>query len=131
YTEDVALDLTDIVANDIDNPSVTATLTLSNPAGGSLTTATSGPVTSTYVPGTGTWTASGPIPDVNVLLAGVSFVPFPNFNANLAIATSVSDGSLSVTGSKALTGTAVNDAPVLDPGPSPALDAVTEDAGLP
>src|SRR4029079_5751975 len=53
-----------------------------------------------------------------------------NFNANLAIATSVSDGSLSVTGSKALTGTAGNGAPVLDPAPSRALDAVTEDAGL-
>ena len=57
------------------------------------------------------WTASGAIADVNTLLAGVSFVPALNFNANFTIATSVSDGALSVTGSKAVTGTPVNDPP--------------------
>ena len=50
-----------IVASDVDNSSVTATLTLSNPAAGSLNTGTSGPVTSTYVAGTGIWSASGAI----------------------------------------------------------------------
>ena len=111
YVEDTTLNLVNIVASDIDSATVTATLTLSNTAAGSLTTGTSGAVTSTYVAGTGTWTASGAIADVNTLLAGVSFVPALNFNANFTIATSVSDGALSVTGSKAMTGTPVNDPP--------------------
>ena len=59
------------------------------------------------------WTASGAIADVNTLLAGVSFIPALNFNANFTIATSVSDGARAVTGSKAVTGTPVNDAPVV------------------
>jgi hypothetical protein len=112
YIEDTPLDLTDIVASDVDSATITATLTLSAPAAGSLTTATSGAVTSTYVAGTGVWSASGAIADVNVLLAGVSFVPAANVNGNLVIATSVGDGvAAAVTGSKALTGTPVNDAP--------------------
>ena len=113
YVEDTTLNLVDIVASDIDSATVTATLTLSNPAAGSLTTATSGAVTSTYVPATGVWTASGAIANVNTLLAGVSFVPALNFNANFTITTNVSDGALSVSGSKAVTGTPVNDAPVV------------------
>ena len=38
------------------------------------------PVTSTYTAGTGVWTASGAIADVNALLAGVTFTPAANFN---------------------------------------------------
>jgi hypothetical protein len=91
---------------------VTATLTLSNPAAGSLNTATSGAVTSTYNAATGVWTASGAIADVNALLAGLTFTPAEDFNSNFTIATSVSDGvAPAVTGSKAMTGAAVNDAP--------------------
>ncbi len=111
YTEDTALNLTDIVVSDVDNASVTVTLTLSNTAAGSLNTGTSGLVTSTYVAGTGVWTASGAIADVNTLLAALTFTPASNFNSNFTIATSVSDGSLSATGTKVMTGTAVNDAP--------------------
>ncbi len=110
YTEDTALNLTDIVISDVDSASVTATLTLSNTAAGSLSTATSGAVTSTYVAGTGVWTASGALANVNTLLAGVTFNPASNFNGNFTIATSVSVAA-AVTGSKAMTGTAVNDAP--------------------
>ncbi|MDA1016599.1 MAG: cadherin domain-containing protein [Planctomycetota bacterium] len=113
YTEDTALNLIDIVASDVDSASVTATLMLSNVAAGSLNTGTSGVVTSTYNAGTGVWSASGAIADVNMLLAGLTFTPTLNFNSNFTIATSVSDGSLSVTGSKSMTGTAVNDAPVI------------------
>ena len=90
YTEDTSLNLIDIVASDVDSASVTATLTLSNVAAGSLNTATSGSVTSTFVGGV--WTASGAIADVNSLLAGVTFTPTLNFNSNFTIATSVSDG---------------------------------------
>ena len=114
YTEDTALNLTDIVISDIDSASVTATLTLSNTAAGSLNTGTSGAVTSTYNAGTGVWAASGAIADVNALLAGLTFTPAANFNSNFTIATSVSDGvAAPVTGSKAMTGTPVNDAPVI------------------
>ena len=112
YTEDTPLNLVDIVVSDVDSANVTATLTLSNPAAGSLSTATSGAVTSTYNAATGVWTASGAIADVNALLAGVTLTPAANFNGNFTIATSVSDGvAPAITGSKAFTGIAVNDAP--------------------
>ena len=115
YTEDTALNLIDIVASDVDSANITATLTLSNVAAGSLNTATSGAVTSTYIAGTGVWTASGAIANVNTLLAGVTFTPALNFNSNFTIATSVSDGvAPAITGVKAMTGTPVNDAPVVD-----------------
>ena len=127
YTEDTAFNLTDIVVSDIDSASVTVTLTLSNTSAGSLNTGTSGAVTSTFVAGTGVWTASGGIVDVNTLLASLSFTPALNSNSNFTIATSVSDGSLSVTGSKAMTGTAVNDAPV---NTVPGLQTINEDQTL-
>jgi Domain of unknown function (DUF4347)/Cadherin domain/Right handed beta helix region/Laminin G domain len=114
YTEDTALNLTDIVISDIDSANVTATLTLSNVAAGSLNTGTSGAVTSTYDAGTGVWSASGAVADVNALLAALTFTPTANFNAGFTIATSVSDGvAPALTGSKSMTGTAVNDAPVI------------------
>ena len=112
YTEDTPLNLTDIVVSDVDSPAVTASLTLSDPAAGSLNTATSGAVTSTYNAATGVWSASGAIADVNTLLAGLTFTPALNFNGNFTIATSVSDGvAAAITGSKAMTGIAVNDPP--------------------
>ena len=106
------LDLVDIVVSDVDSPTVTATLTLSDPAAGSLSTATSGAVTSTYVPGTGVWTASGPIADVNTLLAGVTFTPGLRLQRELHDRDQRQRGvAAAVTGSKAVTGTPVNDAP--------------------
>ena len=49
---------------------------------------------------------------VNALLAGVTLTPASNFNGSFSIATSVSDGvAPAITGSKAFTGIAVNDAP--------------------
>jgi Ca2+-binding RTX toxin-like protein len=132
YTEDTPLDLTDIVVADVDSPIVTATLTLSNAAAGALSTDTSNGVTSTYDPVTGLWTASGAIADVNTLLAGVTFTPALNFNADFTVATSVSDGVAdAITGTKSFTGTPVNDAPVLDASKSPALATVAEDPGAP
>jgi len=96
----------------VDSSQVTATLTLSDPGAGSLSTATSGAVTSTYDAGTGVWTASGAIADVNTLLAGVVFTPAANSSASFTIATSVSDGEApAVSGNKQVTGVAVNDAP--------------------
>ena len=127
YTEDTALNLTDIVVSDVDSANVTATLTLSNIAAGSLNSGTSNGVTSTYNAGTGVWSASGAITDVNTLLAALTFTPSLNFNSNFTIATSVSDGvAAPITGSKVITGTAVNDAPVLSP-IAPTLASITED----
>jgi hypothetical protein len=129
YTEDTPLNLINIVVSDPDSSNVTATLTLSNTNAGSLSTATSGTVTSTYDAPTAVWTASGPIADVNVLLAGVTFTPSLNFNANFTIGTSVSDGVFpAITGSKAMTGVAVNDPPTLNAISNPA--PINEDAGL-
>src|SRR5205085_11009323 len=125
YTEDTSLNLIDIVVGDVDNATLTATLTVSAPAVGSLSTGTSRAVTSTYNAGTGVWTASGAIADVNALLASVVFTPVANGNASFTIATKVSDGALSVTGSKAVTGIAVNDAPSFTKG---ANQTVAEDA---
>jgi PKD repeat protein len=71
-------------------------------------------VTSTYNAGTGVWSATGALADVNSLLAGLTFTPSLNFNGNFSIATSVDDGvAAPLTGSKAMTGTEVNDAPIL------------------
>ena len=110
YIEDTALNLTDIVVSDVDSANVTVTLTLSDAAAGNLNTGTSGAVTSTFV--AGTWTASGAIDDVNTLLAGLTFTPALNYNSNFTIATSVDDGvAPAITGTKAMTGTVVNDAP--------------------
>ena len=92
YTEDTTKDLVNIVVADVDTANLTVTLTLSAPAAGSLSVGTSGSVTSTYTAGTGVWSASGPIADLNTLLAGVSFNPASNFNGNFSIATSVDDG---------------------------------------
>ena len=112
FTEDTPLNLTNIVVSDVDSATVTATLTLSAPAAGSLNTATSGAVTSTYNAGTGIWSASGAIANVNTLLAGLTFTPALNYNSNFTIATSVNDGvAPAITGTKAMTGIAVNDAP--------------------
>ena len=114
YTEDTPLNLTDIVVSDLDSTDVTVTLTLSDAAAGNLNTGTSGTVTSTYNAGTGVWSASGAIADVNTLLAGLTFTPSLNYNSDFTIATSVDDGvAPAITGTKNMTGTAVNDAPVL------------------
>ena len=111
YTEGVPLNLTDIVitSNLSGCATFTATLTISDIAAGSLSTGTSGTATSTFVGGV--WTASGPMADVNALLAGVTFNPSPNYSSNFNIATSVTDGITTITGSKAMTGIAVNSPP--------------------
>jgi hypothetical protein len=113
YTEDTLLNLTDIVVSDVDNATITATLTLSNPSAGSLNTATSGAVTSTYNTGTGVWTASGASANVNTLLAGLTFTPSLNFNSSFSIYTSVSDGvAAPLTGTKEISSMPVSDPPI-------------------
>ncbi len=127
YTEDTALDLTDIVVSDVDSANVTVTLTLSDITAGSLSTATSNLVTSTFVGGV--WTASGAIADVNSLLAGVTFTPTLNYNSNFSIATSVDDGvAAAITGTKVMTVIPANDAPTATN--LSAAESYTEDTAL-
>ncbi|MBF0428942.1 MAG: caspase family protein [Magnetococcales bacterium] len=100
-----------IVITDVDSPVVTATLTLGNRAAGGLSTATSHGVTATF-DGV-VWRASGAVDDVNTLLAGVVFSPGANWDQNVTITTTVSDGvNLPLTGSKWVTVNPVNDPPV-------------------
>jgi hypothetical protein len=113
YTEDTPHNLAAIAVNDVDSATVTVTLALSDAAAGRLNTGSSGAVTSTYDAGAGVWSASGTIADVNTLLAGLTFTPAPNYNANFSIATSVSDGMAApLTGGKVMSGVRVNDPPV-------------------
>ncbi len=124
YTEDTPLNLIDIVVSDEDSANVTVTLTLSDPAAGTLSTGTSGAVTSTFIGGV--WTASGSIADVNALLASVVFTPAANYTDNFTIATRLDDGvATPVTGIKNMTGIPVgstsedndpdDEAPVTEP----------------
>lgn len=111
FTEDAStFSLTDIVVTDVDSGAIiTATLTLSDVLAGSISTATSNAVTSSF--SGGVWTASGAKADVNALLAGATFTPTANYDQNFTIASSVSDGvAPTITGTKVITVTAVNDA---------------------
>src|SRR5438132_353268 len=95
----------------------------------SLTTATSGAVTSTYNAGTGVWSASGAIADVNALLAGVTFNPALNFNSNFTIATSISVGAATaINGAKSMDVSPVNVAPTATN--LSAAETYTEDTAL-
>src|SRR5437763_1096742 len=77
----------DIVVSDIDSASVTATLTLSNVAAGSLSTATSGAVTSTYNADTGERGRASCRERVKAVLAAVSFRTTRDVNRWLALYT--------------------------------------------
>ncbi|MDJ0784481.1 MAG: cadherin-like domain-containing protein, partial [Desulfosarcinaceae bacterium] len=110
YVEDTPFHLTDIQVSDVDSATVTATLTVSDPAAGSLSTATAGTVTATF--SGGIWTASGPIDDVNTLLAGVTFTPAADYDSDFTIATRIEDGAgAAVTGVKRISATPVGDTP--------------------
>jgi len=115
YTEDMEYTFTSPIVVTTPSATVTVTLTLSNPAAGSLSTATSGSVTSAYNPSTGVWTASGAKADVNTLLAGLKYQPVAHFHAAFSVAVSISDGySQAITDSISATGTHVNHQPVLN-----------------
>jgi hypothetical protein len=125
----VALD--DIVVSDPDTgDNITATLTLSSPAAGSLSTGTFGSATSTYNPGTGVWNVSGSRTDVNAALAAVALTPSADNEQNFTISTRIHDAANSgpADGSITVSVTAVNDAPtVANPIPN---QAASEDAAF-
>ena len=112
YAEDQALDLSDIVVSDADSASVSVTMTLSNPAAGTLTTGTHGSATSTFA--AGTWSASGAVADVNQLLEDLHFVPASDGSGAFTVWVSVTDGQTApLTASMNFFGIAMNDAPGL------------------
>lgn len=129
-----AVSLNDIVVTDLDGgDTVTATLTLSDPGAGTLSTGTYGSATSTFNAGTGVWTVTGSIADINAALAAVSLTPSANNDGNFTIATRIRDAANAgpADGTISVTVTPVNDAPVLDPTTVLALDSIDEDAGAP
>ena len=113
YLEDAAsVALDNIVVGDADvGDTITARLTLANPAAGALTTSGA----ATYSALTGVWAITGAVAQVNAALAAVAFVPAANFNGDTTIATHVEDaqGDGPADGAISLDGTAVNDAPVI------------------
>jgi hypothetical protein len=129
YTEGAAsVALTDIVITDTDpGEVVTATLTLTNTAAGTLTV----PAGAAYDGGTGVWTITGTVANVNIALAAVAFVPSADNDVNTTITVHVADGgedgAVAATGVINLNVTAVNDAPTLTP-VSPVLGGINEDA---
>jgi len=114
YNEgDASVAITDIVVSDIDTgDTITATLTLADTATGSLS-ANDG---ASYTPGTGVWTITGTVAQVNTALANLVFNPTVNNEVDTSISVNVDDGDED--GSGALTGTIdlnvtpVNDAPI-------------------
>ncbi|MBF0189573.1 MAG: DUF4347 domain-containing protein [Magnetococcales bacterium] len=106
------IDLTDIVITGSDSDTVMATLTLSDPEAGVLSTGRVQGVTSTF--DQGVWQASGDVATVNALLAAVRFTPAPGWNRDFSLLTAVGDGvTANVTGVKPVTLIAVNDVPVV------------------
>ncbi|MBI5569552.1 MAG: tandem-95 repeat protein, partial [Desulfomonile tiedjei] len=121
-----ALNLTDIVVTDPDvGDTITATLTLNQPAAGSLS-ANNG---ATYNPVTGVWSINGTASAVNLALANATFSPTANWNGTATIATHVADAALSgpADGLITVNVTAVNDAPVANAG---IVAAGNEDAAI-
>lgn len=112
-TTSVAID--DIVVSDFDpGEQITATLTLADPVTGTLS-ASSGNG-ETYDAGTGVWTVTGSVAQVNAALADVAFLPAANNSMDTTVAVDIrdglEDGVTPLTGS--LTLDALNAAPVID-----------------
>ena len=128
YTEGAAnVTIPAITVTDPDPDEViTATLTLANPAAGTLSV----PAGAAYDPNSGVWTFTGSVSAVNTALAALKFNPAADNDVNTTIAVHIADGgedgALPATGTIALNVTAVNDAPILTPA-SPALAPLTED----
>ncbi|NQV33586.1 MAG: endo-1,4-beta-xylanase, partial [Phycisphaeraceae bacterium] len=110
----VSVVLDDIVGSDADTgETITATLTLNNPATGALT-ATSGNG-ETYTSATGIWTITGIVANANAALAVVAFEPMADNDLDTTVTTHVEDaeGTGPADGAITLDVTAINDAPVI------------------
>ncbi len=113
YNEgDASVAITDIVVSDVDTgETITATLTLADTATGSLS-ANNG---ATYTAGTGVWTITDTVANVNLALANLVFTPAVNNDVDTTIGVVIDDGdedaSGPLTGTITLDVTPVNDAP--------------------
>ena len=111
YTEgDTSIALDDIVVTDADvGETITATLTLSSAAAGALTISGA----ATYTAGTGVWTITDTIANVNAALAAVSFTPATDNDVDVTITTHIEDTAFTgpADGTITLDVTPVNDAP--------------------
>jgi len=127
YTEGAtSVTLGDIVVADVDaGDAITAVLTLSAPAAGTLSHTGVG---ETYDHITGLWIKSGTVAEVNAALAAVTFNPATGNAASVTITTQIHDaaGTGPATGLVTLNMTAVNDVPALTGTPA-TLAAGTED----
>ena len=102
--------ITDIVVSDVDTgETITATLTLTDTATGSLS-ANNG---ATYDGGTGVWTITDTVANVNLALANLVFTPTVNNDVDTTITTHIEDaaGAGPADGTITLDVTPVNDAP--------------------
>ncbi|MFN9986587.1 MAG: FG-GAP repeat protein, partial [Pirellula sp.] len=81
--------LADIVVTDADGDLITATLTLSSPSSGSLSTSHG----AVYESGTGIWSVTGSVNDVNLALANVVFQPVANNINEVTITTRIRDAA--------------------------------------
>ncbi|MBO6596501.1 MAG: tandem-95 repeat protein, partial [Pseudomonadales bacterium] len=114
YTEDQGtVNLVDIVVSDIDDAltaqNMTATLTLTPSAAGALTTSGA----AIYNSGSGVWTITDTLANVNAALAAVDFVTGADHDTDSSITTLIQDqnGAGPAAGTITLDVTPVNDAP--------------------
>ncbi|WP_319777230.1 DUF4347 domain-containing protein [Maridesulfovibrio sp.] len=108
----VALDDIEVADPDTDEQ-ITATLTLADTSTGALT-ANDG---ASYTAGTGVWTITGTVAEVNAALAAVSFTPATDNDTNTTISVNIKDGledgATAKTGTITLNVTGSNDAPTV------------------
>ena len=129
YNEgDASVAITDIVVSDADTGDIiTATLTLANTTTGSLS-ANDG---ASYDGGTGVWTITDTVVNVNTALSNLVFIPAADNDQDTSISVLIDDGdedgSGPLTGTITLDVTPVNDAPVIA---VPATQSMREGATL-
>ena len=94
-------------------PDTTVTLTTSTGDNtvGDFNTPTSGAVTSSWTTGTGVWTATGPIADINTILAALTWTGATDYNGTFSITTHITDAAHTLSGTWSFTCIAVNDLP--------------------
>ncbi|MCL6510640.1 MAG: ExeM/NucH family extracellular endonuclease [Anaerolineae bacterium] len=113
YAENTPLALNDLAVIDPDAGDVISVRIEVDRAYGALNTGTAGGTTSTYDANTGIYLVSGPLAEVNALLAGLVYTPRPNYAGTVPLTVTVNDGhGPDVIGVITLVGIAVNEPPV-------------------
>lgn len=115
YTEgDASVPFVDIVVSDVDaGETITATLTLADTTTGTLSSNNG----ASYDGGTGEWTITDSVANVNIALANLVFNPAANNDRDTTISVNIDDGNedggSALTGTITLDVTPVNDAPTI------------------